>query len=277
MSLTQDNICAMNFHYVRHPLETFLDDVVSVGVEQVEIWGAAPHFYTGDSTLEDARHLKRGLADRGLRLACFTPEQCVYPINLSSREPRLRDRSLRYFLDCMDLCVEMESPALLVTPGSGYANEAAPEATARCNEALSLLSRRAEHLGLRLYLEALPPAWSDVIATADDLFAMVAAVASDHLHPMVDTAAAIASGESAADYIARFGGALRHVHMVDSDAGGAHLSWGDGQLSARDLVAGFRDCGYDGALSLEITNPRYYLDPRAALKISVETVRAALG
>jgi protein FrlC len=275
--LSEADICAMNFHYARFPLDAFLDDVVRIGVEQVEIWGAAPHFYTCDTTLAEARELKQRLAGRGVRLACFTPEQCVYPINLSSREVRLRDRSLRYFLDCLEVCAEMESPALLVTPGSGYANEPATDAWDRCVEALRRITSRAEQLGVTVYLEALPRAWSNVIVTASDLEQMVEAVGSSALSGMVDTAGAIASGETTSAYTDRLGGALGHVHMVDSDAGGAHLSWGDGLLSASEIVGKLNAVGYKGALSIEITNPRYYLDPFPSMKASVEALRAAVA
>lgn len=276
MNLDETCITAMNFHYLRHPLRRFLDDVVSVGVEHVEIWGAAPHFYSQDSTLVEARKLRTDAVSRGLKIACFTPEQCVYPINLASREPRLRDRSLRYFLDCMDLCAEMESPAMLVTPGSGYANEPADEAWTRCENALGRLAGRAEQLGLDLYLEALPPAWTNVVADAYALSRMIAAIGSGRLRPMLDTAAAIASAETAQDYIDRFGDEIAHVHMIDSDSGGAHLAWGDGELSAPEIVAALKRRGFTGALSLEITNPRYYLEPLPVLQSSVATLRDAL-
>ena len=120
VTLSASNICGMSFHYFRYPLIDFLNHAAALELERVEIWGAAPHFYVGDESVDGARRLKAALKERDLKLVCVTPEQCVYPINLASREPRLRDRSLRYFLDCLDMCVEMESPSFLVTPGSSY-------------------------------------------------------------------------------------------------------------------------------------------------------------
>lgn len=275
--LGASNICAMNFHYVRFPLVQFLDDAAEMGLRQVEIWGAAPHFYVGDETLAGARQLKASLRERELELVCFTPEQCVYPINLSSSEARLRDRSLRYFLDCLDMCVEMESPALLVTPGSGYANEAPKLAWDRCVDALGLLAARAERLGIRLYLEALPPAYSNVITKAQHLRGMLDAVASPALLGMMDTASAVTVGETIEDYVTHLGDLLRHVHMVDADSGGAHLAWGDGELPLETYMADLRKAGYAGSLSLEIIGPRYYLDPMPPLRQSVESLRRVLA
>ena len=115
MSLTEQNISVMNFHYIRHTLDRFLADVC------------------------DARGLGRKVRDMGLQIVAFTPEQCVYPINISAREPQLRDRSLRYFLTAMEHAVECGAPALLVTAGGGYRDEPASDAMDRCVESMGLL------------------------------------------------------------------------------------------------------------------------------------------
>jgi protein FrlC len=271
------DICAMNLHYVRFPLTRFLDDAAELGLRQVEIWGAAPHFYVGDETLESARRLKTSLRERELELVCFTPEQCVYPINLSSGEARLRFRSIRYFLDCLDMCVEMESPALLVTPGSGYADEDPGAAWSRCVDAMGLLAHRAQALGIRLYLEALPPAYSNVISTARHLRSMLDEVSSPALLGMMDTASSVTVGETIEDYVAQLGNLLRHIHMIDADDGGAHLAWGEGNLPLDGYVADLRKAGYAGSLSLELIGPRYYLDPLPPLRESVDRLRSALA
>lgn len=277
MALSLHNICGMNFHYLRYPLHNFLDDAADLGLTQVEIWGAAPHFYIGDTSLAAARDLGRQVRERGMTLACFTPEQCVYPINLGTREPALRDRSLRYFLECLEMCVEMDSPALLVTPGSGYANESAEDAWARCADSLGMIAHRAERLGITLFLEALPPAWSNIVVTAPDLRRMLDAVSSPALKGMMDTSAAMLTQEDVEDFARTLGADFGHVHMTDADAGGAHLAWGDGILDIDSYIADLNTVGYSGALSLELTNSRYYRDPVPAMRRSVEALAEAIG
>jgi protein FrlC len=153
MTLAQTHICGMNFHYFRHGLDRFLDDAETLGLPLVEIWGAAPHFYLGDRTLADARALGANIRARGMAIICFTPEQCVYPINLGSPQAELRDRSIRYFLESLEMSVEMGSPALLVTPGSGFADQPRSEAFERCVAGLQLLADRAGKLGQKLFLK----------------------------------------------------------------------------------------------------------------------------
>lgn len=277
MPLSFDNICAMNFHYQRYPLEAFLDDAAELGLTQVEIWGAAPHFYVGDRTRSDARELRNQARARNLKIACFTPEQCVYPINLASPQEKLRNRSVRYFEQCLEMCAEMASPALLVTPGSGYANEPAALAWDRCVNSLGTISKRAEELGITLYLECLPPAWSNVATTARDLARLLAVVGSSAIRSMMDTSAAVLSEESVSDYAAELKSSFAHMHMTDADVAGSHLAWGDGMLDLDLYLAELQTVGYQGALSLELTNSRYYLDPKPALEQSVEKLSAAIG
>lgn len=276
MTLNQANICGMNFHYFRHSLDRFLDDAEALELPMVEIWGAAPHFYLGDRTLADARALGANIRERGMAISCFTPEQCVYPINLGSPQEALRDRSIRYFLESLEMSVEMASPAVLVTPGSGFADQPAAEAFERCTEALSLIANRAQKLGQKLFLEALPPAWSNIAATAKELRALLDAVGSQSLYGMLDTAGALGTGETVKDYIEALGDKLAHVHMIDSEPSGSHLAWGDGVLSAEECVAALNAAGFTGALSIEITNSRYYLDPQAAMAQSVAALRKVL-
>lgn len=276
MTLTQANICGMNFHYFRHSLDRFLNDAEALELPLVEIWGAAPHFYLGDRTLADARALGANIRERGMAISCFTPEQCVYPINLGSPQEALRDRSIRYFLESLEMSVEMASPAVLVTPGSGFADQPAEEAFERCTEALSIIADRAQKLGQKLFLEALPPAWSNIAATAKELRALLDAVGSQVLYGMLDTAGALGTGETVKDYIEALGDKLAHVHMIDSEPSGSHLAWGDGVLSAEECVAALNAAGFSGALSIEITNSRYYLDPKAAMAQSVTALRNIL-
>ena len=112
MPLDERNISVMNFHYIRHTMDRFLADVCDAGVSRIELWAAAPHFYIGDKTLADARALRQKVRGMGLEIVAFTPEQCIYPINISAKEPELRDRSLRYFLESMEFATECGAPAL---------------------------------------------------------------------------------------------------------------------------------------------------------------------
>ena len=94
---------------------------------------------------------------------------------------------------------------------------------------------------------------------------------------MMDTSAAVLSEESVSDYATELKPGFAHMHMTDADVAGSHLAWGDGMLDLDLYLAELQTIGYQRALSLELTNSRYYLDPKPALKQSVEKLSAAIG
>ncbi|WP_414832681.1 sugar phosphate isomerase/epimerase family protein [Afifella sp. YEN Y35] len=274
--LAAGQLCGMNFHYFRHSFARFLDDVAEAGLTRVELWGAQPHFYLGDPWLQSARKIRDDLRVRELELVCFTPEQCVYPINIAAEEAVIRERSLRYFLESLSACVELESPYLLVTPGWGYADQDAAEAWKRSADGLSLLCRHAERLGITLLLEPLTRAESNVINTSADLARMIAELRSPAVKAILDTAAMVAAGETIGDYLGRFGPDLAHVHFIDGDDAGAHLAWGDGSYPLRTFLAELQSGGYAGSLSFEFTSSQYWLDPLPPMRDSAALIRGEL-
>lgn len=171
----------------------------------------------------------------------------------------------------------MGSASMLVTPGSGFVTEAREDAFGRCVDALGFIADRAGRLGMGLFLEALPPAWSNIATTAAELRRLLDAVGSPVMKGMLDTSGATLMGESARDYVAELGDRLGHVHMTDSDAAGSHLVWGDGMLPLDDYIADLNAADYAGLLSIKLTSPRYYLSPEPALRTCVERLSSAIG
>jgi sugar phosphate isomerase/epimerase len=90
-----------NYPYPLYPFDCFLDDAVSLGIGNIELWAASPHMGLDDYSLEMAASLHRKIRSRGLQIICFTPEQCAYPINIGSEDEIIRTRSLRYSLGCV--------------------------------------------------------------------------------------------------------------------------------------------------------------------------------
>ena len=81
-----------SYHYMRFPLEVFLDTAQSLGLDWVELWAAAPQLCLDTLTPERLAEAKRLLGARGLKVWCITPEQVNYPVNLAAEEPELRER-----------------------------------------------------------------------------------------------------------------------------------------------------------------------------------------
>lgn len=269
--IKRSQITGMNFHYLHYPLEFFLDAMVKYKVQQIELWGAAPHLYVEDLTISEISNIKREIDQRELKVVCFTPEQCMYPINLAAKEKNLRERSIAYFKKSIDTAVELETPMVLVTAGWGYRNESREEAWNRTKDSIEQLTSYAEKKGIVLALEPLQKIESNLINTLPDLKEMLNSISSSFLKGMVDTIPLAVEGENLADYFEQLQDDFIHIHFIDGNPTG-HLAWGDGSLPLEDYINTLVKHQYNGALTLEFTSSQYLLDPNKAFAASLKTL-----
>ncbi len=265
----------MNFHYLHYPLETFLDAMVRFQFEKIELWGAAPHFYVEDLSLSDVKRIKREIEHRDLHIVCFTPEQCMYPINLAAKEEEIRKRSLHYFRKSLDASAELGAPMLLVTAGWGYRNENREEAWKRASESLQQLAMEAEKQGILLALEPLSTVESNLVTDLPTLRNMLAEVRSPALKGMFDTIPLAMLGEEMDAYFEQLKEDLIHIHFIDGNPGG-HLAWGDGALPVERYMHTLERHGYKGALTLEFTSMQYVVEPDRAIEQSLRFLQPYL-
>ena len=160
----------MNIQYKFFPLTKFLDDAVKNQVQAVELWGAAPHFHPEDMTYRDIVAVRHEIERRGLKLICYTPEQCIYPINLAAPYESERRRSLKFFEDAVRVASELGTDKVLVTAGTGYFDGSDyEEAWKYGKEGLMQLGDLAEHYGITLALEAWREDESNLINNLESL------------------------------------------------------------------------------------------------------------
>lgn len=271
--IKRSQIAGMNIHYKYFPLSYFLDSIAKLGMESVELWGASPHFDAEDQTFSMVRGVKKEIQSRGLKLVCFTPEQCLYPVNIAAKEKYIRDRSMKYFIRSMEAAAELEAPKMLVTSGWGYLNEPIDEPWNYARESLCVLADEAKRLGLMLALEPLRTDESNLVNSLKTLQKMLSEVNSSHLKGMIDTIPMALNQEEIKDYFEALGSDMIHIHFIDGKPRG-HLAWGDGVLPLERYLEQINHYQYDGNLTLEITDGSYYMDPVQADKKSLEKLFA---
>lgn len=273
MALVYDQLAMMNLHYQHHTLPYFLDAAVKNEVENIELWAATPHLYIEDATAEKLKQVKKAISDRGLKLICFTPESVVYPFNIAESDTAIRERSLAYILRGVECAAELGSPKMLLTPGWGNLDEDRDEAMKRSLAGIATIVRRAEELGVQLALEHLSPISSNLINTSAQLRWALDEINSPTLKGMIDFCQVFLAGETVQDYFDVLGEDLIHIHIVDGVPGG-HLAIGDGNLPMEESVRTVAKNNYTGYLSLEISDRRYFMDPIAADKRSIEQFKS---
>ena len=275
-AISLEQITGSNFSYQHLPFERFLDDMVKLERTHVELWGIAPHLHIPQVGLADVRRIKRQLAERDLSVACITPEQVVYPVNIASAEPWLRRASIDMFRKAADIAVDLGSPFLFLTPGRGYESEPVADAWNRSADALAEIAEYAGSLGLSCVFEPLQRVESNLVNTTADIRRMLDQVGADNMGVALDTVAMAVAGESVADYFDAFGERVLHVHLIDGKPAG-HLAWGDGQLPLESYLHSLGAAGYTGFATFELFGDgNYALDPFEPLSRSMIAARAAL-
>jgi len=268
----------MNFHYHRYPFEYFLDSTVRLGLKAVELWGGAPHLYVDDASHAEIVSMRKELERRSLKLVCFTPEQCIYPINLSAKDDTLRKRSVDYFKKCIAVTNTLETSLLLVTVGYGFYNEPAEEAWARGRESLQILAEEAERQGVVLALEPMSKMGSNLITDLGTLKRMHDEVGSPALKALMDTVPMTLGCDSIEAYGATFGKDLAHIHFLDGDGKtSAHLGWGMGIFPLESFAKSLEQINYEGWLSLELIGPQYNWEPEKFTKSSLDRLSEVFG
>ena len=266
-------LAPMNIHFVQFPLEYFLDTVAALELERIELWGGGPEVCIDTLSFFRVQQIKKMVAQRKLKIACFTPETCFYPINLASPDQETRSRSLRYCLRGVDIAAELEAPLMQVVSGKGYFDEPNDQAWDRARESLSLLAERAQQCGVQLPLEPLSPYESNLVNSLQAAKTMLAQIGSPCLGINVDTVPVDLTHTPLQDYFDQLGAVINHFHFCDRTEQAGWVPCGDGQMPLKELLEIMDRNGYGGSLGLEICGVAYYKDPAAALQRAVGRLR----
>ena len=262
-TLQRRQIAGMNIHYLYYSLDYFLNAQADLGVETIELWGGMPHFWLDHSSIGDCSAMRRKLTERGLSLAVFTPENCIYPYQVAACEADHRAKSKAYFANGIRAAAELGCRIMEINSGWGNRDEPREEAWQRSADMLRSLAEIAGKEGIKLAIESLRPEESNLVTDIPSMRALLAQVDHPALKPMIDTCAMGVAGETLDGWFDAFGEDIIHIHFVDGTPYG-HLVWGDGDRPMAAYVQSLNDHGYQGFLGQEITDGRYLDDPREA-------------
>ena len=152
-TIQQSQIAIGNYHYVSWSFEYFLDSVKKIGVENIELWGAKPHFCVDDQNRESVGEFRKQIEEKGLSLICFCPEQNTYPIDISTANEAIRRRSIEHMKQAIQITSWLGTKQMLLCPGNGYVDEPEDEIWDRCRHSITELAGTAADCGVCLMLE----------------------------------------------------------------------------------------------------------------------------
>lgn len=269
--LTRDQLCTANYHYKRYTLDYFLESSQRLGYRSIELWASGPHLHLEDYDNARLAQLGRAIKDHQLKVACFTPEQCVYAISVSHPDKLYRDRTVEFFNRHIEAAVQLDCHRMVVTTGFAYLDVDPEDAFGWRVEGLSRICRKAEQEGVTLALEPFTKFTTHICNEASQLIRLMNAVGSPALTGLADTDVIATTGVDTFGSFVKMLGAKRlgHVHFLDGNPGG-HLVPGDGVLDLKDDLRILSDLGYTGYLGLEVLDRRYVMDPELAMQRALE-------
>ena len=96
--------------------------------------------------------LNKKIKERHLKVACFTPEQCVYAISVSHPDEVYRKRTVEFFERHIEASVLLDCDTMVVSTGFAYLDVDAEEAFKWMEDSFVKISRKAEKEGVELVL-----------------------------------------------------------------------------------------------------------------------------
>jgi protein FrlC len=274
--LATSQLIGSNFCFQHYPLERMAAAMRDFGMTEIELWGVAQHldlFHADDTRVGFVR---RVLADHGLSVWCFTPEQVLYPINIASGDADLREASVARFCRAADICAALGARYLFLTSGRGFETEAAEDAWDRAVGSLRRIATHARDKGIRCLLEPLQRVETNILLDAKGVRRMLDEIGAENMDVALDTVAMACGNDSVADYFRLFGPRVGHVQVVDGNPAG-HLVWGDGSLPLGRYMEELAAHGYAGKLTFEpFGNGTYALDPMTAWRRCLDGIKPYL-
>jgi sugar phosphate isomerase/epimerase len=188
-----------------------------------------------------------GLTFAGLHWLMVSPKG----LHVTGPDAALRCRSWEHIRALIDLCADLGPDGVMVF---GSPNQRATtggltreQATRNYIDGLAGVAPHAEDRGVKVLVEALPVAQSDVAQTLAEAVAIVEEIGSPAIRTMFDVHNAVDEQESHAALVDRYFDFLCHVHVNELD--GRHC--GAGNYDFKQVLAVLQRRGYTGWVSLE--------------------------
>ena len=261
--LRREQLAGMGIHYMYYSLDYFLQSQAELGFKTIEMWCGLPHFILDDYGYQDTQELKKKVESYGLHIGVFTPECAMYSYLICAHDPLAQKHSMGYYTNGIKAAGEVGAKIMLTNCCGGDWKEDPERTFDRAVQVLRKLAPVAEDNGVTLAVETVRPEESRVVITLPELKRLLDAVDHPNVKAALDVTAMGVAGETMQEWFETLGSDIRHMHFPDGRPYG-HLIWGDGLHPLEDYLQLLNDYHYEGYLGQEITDGRYFDDPKEA-------------
>jgi len=188
-----------------------------------------------------------GLVFVGLHWLMVSPKG----LHVTTPDEELRARSWQHIRDLIDLCADLGPNGVMVF-GSPFQRSTTggltrEQATRNYIDGLTAVAPQAQDRGVRILVEALPAAQSNVVQTLAEAVDIVREINSPAIRTMFDVHNAVDEQEPHATLVDRYFEFIEHVHVNELD--GKHCGAGD--YDFKPVLAMLERRNYKGWVSLE--------------------------
>ncbi|MDO4648526.1 MAG: TIM barrel protein [Eubacteriales bacterium] len=272
-SIRREQLAAMGCHYRYCTLEQMLDAQAAAGFKTLEFLAIAPQYHLDERCYQSPDEARKMAEDRGLHIGCFTPECAGYQYLMCAPEDGVfHDLSMEYFKRGLECGSKLGAKMLLTNCIGGAWDEEYERVFDRAVRSLTELGKVAEGYGITIAVETVRPEESKVIIKLPELVRLLKAVDSPNVKGGLDTTAMGVANETPREWFAALGKDLVHMHFIDGKPY-KHLVWGDGLYPLEDYLQVINDNHFEGYLTQEITDSRYWDNPGLADKRAMDAFR----
>ena len=260
--------------YLHLSLEDAFRDAKRFGYDYVEVSGFRPHAYAPDLVKNGAAEIRALSKKYGMDVRGYAPEINGYPYNFMCGDEDMRRDSVDFFKVCIDAAKIMGAQFTLISAGHAGWYITREEMWKRLVDTVGELSEYSEKAGLKLVLEPLAPAETNVLNNAIDLAAVIKEVDSPALVGMCDVVPPFLIGEAIMSYFRNLGDKMYHMHLIDCDGSSEdHVVPGDGIMPLGELIGELQAIDFKGTATIELVT-KYINEPTLYAKRAIDVVRS---
>lgn len=239
---------AMNFPV--HPVMEELEKIAGLGFDYIELSLDPPCAHYSEIK-KISEQLSDKLRKADMEIICHLPT-FVYTADLS---PAIREASINEMLNSLDTAALIYAEKAVLHPSmiSGLGPFVMEKALKHADRSLSVLSKRAENLGIQLCFENMfpkyhtffsPDHFAELFNTYPNLMMTL-----DTGHANIDD-----PGQTRLfEFIRRFPDRIGHVHISDNNGKrDEHLRAGSGNINFEKFIRMLKETGYDDTITFEV-------------------------
>lgn len=213
------------------------------------------------------------MTEQGIAISGFIPAQFRYPTNLCIANERIRQDSIAYLQEAIEVATVFGAPLVSLCPGHTVYGQSKEDGWERLKDSVRTLSASAAQQGVRLAIEPADRYETDLVQTTDDILRLLDELGLENVGVVLDTGHAYVVGEEPSQVVRELGEALFHVHIDDNHGQrDEHLIPGDGEIDFLPFLETLEAVGYSGYLVAEL-GFGYTVDPDPPVQKTVERLR----